>query len=37
VGVPGCNAGGQYGSIEDAIEVSITEALADLLEKGVAA
>ncbi|WP_112273541.1 ATP-grasp ribosomal peptide maturase [Lentzea terrae] len=29
-----CNAGGQYGWIEDAIEAPITEALADLLEKG---
>jgi len=32
-----CNAGGQYGWIEDAIEAPITEALADLLEKGLAA
>jgi hypothetical protein len=32
-----CNAGGQYGWIEDAIEAPITEALADLLEKGIAA
>lgn len=31
-----CNAGGQYGWIEDAIEAPITEALADLLEKGLA-
>ena len=32
-----CNAGGQYGWIEDAIEAPITEALADLLEQGNAA
>jgi ATP-grasp ribosomal peptide maturase len=32
-----CNAGGQYGWIEDAIEAPITGALADLLEKGNAA
>jgi hypothetical protein len=32
-----CNAGGQYGWIEDAIEAPITEALADLLAKGLAA
>ncbi|MFY9807319.1 MAG: RimK domain-containing protein, partial [Pseudonocardiaceae bacterium] len=31
-----CNAGGQYGWIEDAINAPITEALADLLEKGIA-
>jgi ATP-grasp ribosomal peptide maturase len=31
-----CNAGGQYGWIEDAIDAPITEALADLLEKGIA-
>ncbi|MGH4024618.1 MAG: ATP-grasp ribosomal peptide maturase [Pseudonocardiaceae bacterium] len=32
-----CNAGGQYGWIEDAIEVPITETLADLLEMGIPA
>lgn len=32
-----CNAGGRYGWIEDAIEAPITEALADLLKKGIAA
>ncbi|MGH3794235.1 MAG: hypothetical protein ACRDRT_16195 [Pseudonocardiaceae bacterium] len=31
-----CNANGQYGWIEDAIEAPITEALADLLEEGIA-
>ncbi len=32
-----CNASGQYGWIEDTIGVQITEALADLLENGIAA
>jgi ATP-grasp ribosomal peptide maturase len=32
-----CNASGQYGWIEDAIKAPITEALADLLEKGIVA
>ncbi len=32
-----CNAGGQYGWIEDPIGAPITEALADLLEQGNAA
>ncbi len=32
-----CNAGGQYGWIEDAIEAPVTETLADLLEQGIPA
>lgn len=32
-----CNAGGQYGWIEDAIDAPITQTIADLLEKGIAA
>jgi ATP-grasp ribosomal peptide maturase len=32
-----CNASGQYGWIEDEIEMPITEALADILEKGTTA
>lgn len=32
-----CNAGGQYGWIEDAIDAPITQAIADLLEKGITA